>query len=168
MRFESKLLSEADLLARKIQPLPAENGRKEWFTHLNSRLLDRIKVEATDRAVVTRSADSLVIAARTDRSFDTDDRFPNRWANLARKGNTETTGPPRTYAGGLSYAKITSLACEPGALFVEAHLAYVEPLEWFQGNPILRSKIGVIAQDQIRRLRREIEKRRTESKKTLD
>ena len=56
--------------------------------------------------------------------------------------------------------KITRLAAEPNALLVEAHFVYVEPLEWFQGNPILRSKFGVIAQDQIRRLRREIAKKR--------
>ena len=160
MRFETRILSEADRLGRKIRPLPLLEGRQEWYTRQVGRLLGRIKVEATDRAVATRSADSLVIASKTDHAFDADARFANRWMTLTRTGSSETTGPERNFVGSISYVKITGLAAEPGALFVEAHLAYVEPTDWFQGNPILRSKIGVIAQDQIRRLRREIEKKR--------
>ena len=38
--------------------------------------------------------------------------------------------------------------------------AFVEPNEWFQGAPILRSKFSVIAQDQIRSLRRELARQR--------
>lgn len=158
MRFESKLLSEADMRGRNIRPLGPEEGRREWFTHLTGRMLDRIAVEATDRVVATRTADSLLIAARTDPVFDPDGPLSNRWRTLTRKGAEEVQGPPLRYAGGASYVKITRLAAEPGALFVEAHFAYAEPLDWFQGHPILRSKISLIAQDQIRRLRRELEK----------
>jgi hypothetical protein len=45
------------------------------------------------------------------------------------------------------------------------HGGFVEPREWFQGNPVLRSKLGLIAQDQIRRLRREIQQKRNEANK---
>lgn len=158
MKFETKILTDRDFHDRKIVPLPPLGGRKEWYTHLTGRLLDRIKIETTDHAVVTRSSESLVIASQTDQTFDADGSYPNRWSALTRKGANETVGPPKNYEGGVSYVKITELTSEPGALFVEAHFAFVEPLDWFQGNPILRSKIGVIAQDQIRRLRREIEK----------
>ena len=160
MRVETKVLSEQDLREQKVEPMPSLENRKEWYTHVTARLLDRIHVEATDRAIASRSADSLVIAARTDLSFDHSRTFPNRWSTLAREGQAETRGPEATYAGGASYAKITRLPGEADALFVEAHFVYVEPDAWFQGNPILRSKFGVIAQDQIRRLRREIEKKR--------
>ena len=160
MRVETKLLTEQDLREQKIELLPSLENRKEWYTHLTARLLDRLHVEATDRAIATRSADSLVIAARTDPAFDHSQKFPNRWATLTRNGQSEKKGPEVTYAGGASYAKITRLPNDPGALLVEAHFVYVEPDAWFQGNPILRSKFGIIAQDQIRRLRREIEKKR--------
>jgi hypothetical protein len=160
MRVEMKILNEQDLRDQKIEPPSNRENYKEWYTHLTSRLLDRIHVEATDRAFATRSADSIVIAARTDPRFDASERFPNAWASLTKKGNAESRGAARPYSGGASYAKLTRLPNEPVALFVEAHFAYVEPDEWFQGNPILRSKFGVIAQDQIRRLRREIEKKR--------
>jgi hypothetical protein len=162
MRFETKILPENDLRQKKLEPL---EGRQEWFTHLSGRLLDRIKVEATDRAVSTRTADSLVVATRTDPAFDTDPRFPNHWAPLSKTGAVETTGPVKPYAGSAGYVKITRLAGVGDALFVEGHMAFVEPRDWFDGNPILRSKIGVIAQDQIRRLRREIQKKRNEPKK---
>jgi len=160
MRFEAKILGEADLRGRQGRALGPEDGRSEWYTHLTGRLLDRISFEATDRAVATRSPDSSTVAARTDPGFDRDAKFPNRWSTLARQGGSEVSGAARPYLGGASYAKITRLASEPGVLFVEAHFAFVEPHDWFQGNPILRSKIAVIAQDQVRQLRREIAKRR--------
>jgi hypothetical protein len=166
MKFASKILSENDLRERKIQPLASVGGRNEWFTHLNGRLLDRIEVQTTDRAVATRTPNSLLIAARTDVAFDADSTFPNRWTALTQQGAIEKAGSPKTYGGSLSYVKITSFPGEADALFVESHLAFVEPLDWFQGNPILRSKFGVIAQDQIRRLRREIQKKRSEPKKS--
>ena len=39
-------------------------------------------------------------------------------------------------------------------------MAFVEPDGWFQGAPILRSKFSVVAQDQIRSLRRGLRKRK--------
>jgi hypothetical protein len=36
------------------------------------------------------------------------------------------------------------------------HAAFAEPEGWFQGAPILRSKLSVAAQDQIRALRRSL------------
>ncbi len=160
MRFASKTLGNDDLRGRRVEPLAALAGRHEWYTHATGRLLDRIAVEATDRVVATRSADSLVVAGRTDRAFDRDATSPNRWSTLARQGTAEAPGPARDYEGSAGYCKITRLASEPGALFVEVHFGFVEPHDWFQGAPILRSKLGVIAQDQVRRLRREIETRR--------
>ena len=41
-------------------------------------------------------------------------------------------------------------------LFVEAHFVFTEPHDWFEGAPVLRSKISLIAQDRIRKLRREL------------
>ena len=60
----------------------------------------------------------------------------------------------------MSYAKISRLKEPEGALLVEFHAAFSEPEAWFQGAPILRSKFAPIAQDQIRKLRRELLKNR--------
>ena len=156
MRFESKILGEPDLRPRNIELPAAGDARKQWYTHFKGRLLDRIEVEATDQAIVTRSPDSLILASRTDHAFDRDEGLPNAWNKIARANGADAPGPSQNYAGGASYAKITRLASDPGVLLVEAHFAFFEPREWFDGNPILRSKLGVIAQDQVRQLRRQI------------
>ncbi len=164
MRFQTRRLTDQELAEKRFAPLAAVAGRTEWVTHQSGRLLDRIVVESTDRAVFTRTAESCLIAIRTDPAFDSDTKFPNRWATLSRKGTVETEGPAQPYGGSAAYLKITRLAGESGALFVETHMAFIEPNDWFQGNPILRSKFSVIAQDQIRRLRREIQKNRRNPK----
>jgi len=160
MRFTTKLLTANDLRDRKLDRLPEAPERDEWYNHATGRLLDRIAVGSTDRVVATRTADSLTVAALTSRTFDADPTWPNRWSTITRTGATETTGSPQVYDGGGSYVKITKLGTAPGTLFVEAHIAFVEPHPWFDGNPILRSKFSVICQDQVRQLRREIQKRR--------
>ena len=133
-------------------------GQSEWYVHLTGRLLDRLHVEATDRITATRSDDSWVIASITDPHFDQDSSAPNRWWPLVNKEGTEEAGPASTFAGGASIVKISRLGTVPGALLIEARFAFFEPKAWFDGAPILRSKIGVVAQDRIRSLRRELAK----------
>ena len=160
MKFTTKVLTLRELGARKLDRLPEQPDRIEWYTAQTGRLLDRITVSSTDRVVSTRTKDSITVAAATARSFDADPEFPNRWSSISRVGNSEKLGSPQTYPGGGSYVKMTRLPASPGALFVEVHFAFVEPTPWFAGNPILRSKLSLICQDQIRQLRREISKRR--------
>jgi hypothetical protein len=149
MRVETTLLSATDLAPLKI---PAPEAGREWYARMSSRLLDRIKVEATNHLVVSRSADSLVVASRTDPRFGEATTRPNAWSPLSRDG---TPGAPaKPYQGGVSYTKISRLAGMPGLLVVESHFAFVEPRAWFDGAPVLRSKFAPVAQDQIRRLRR--------------
>jgi hypothetical protein len=141
---------------------------REAVVHVDGRLLGRIAVEATNRVTATRSDESWVVASRTDPSFDRDAKFPNRWRPLGGKGagaGAEDGGPAaKPFAGGGSYVKVSKLAAPAGALFVEAHFAFEEPRAWFDGAPILRSKFSVVAQDQIRRLRRELAGRKSKTK----
>ncbi|MGD0043783.1 MAG: hypothetical protein ABSE84_25825, partial [Isosphaeraceae bacterium] len=152
MRFASRLLTDDEL---KPRGRSSHRGRdlSRWFVHLEGRLLDRIAVEATNEAVATRTEESMVIAGRTDPVFDSDTTLANRWRTLGQDGQAGSGHP---FRGALSYAKISRLKQPPGSLLVEFHGAFSEPEAWFQGNPILRSKFAPIAQDQIRRLRREL------------
>ena len=152
MRFESRLLTDDEL---KPRGKSSHRGRDlaRWFVHLEGRLLDRIAVEATNEAVATRTEESMVIAGRTDPAFDSETKLANRWRTLGQDGQAGSGHP---FRGGLSYAKISRLKQPPGSLLVEFHGAFSEPEAWFQGAPILRSKFAPIAQDQIRRLRREL------------
>jgi hypothetical protein len=154
MRFEARSLSQEELQGRKLVPKP----EVELYVHTSGRLFDRIGVETTGRSYATRSAESLVVASQTVAAFDEGSELPNRWWNIGR--NNER-GDMHSYPGGSGYAKVSKLAFQPGALLVEAHVAFAEPKAWFDGAPILRSKISLIAQDQVRRLRRGIAKRAT-------
>lgn len=162
MRFETHLLGDAELKERGINR--AGDGL-EWYTHVVSDLLDRIHFELTDRARASHSRDSWVFASRTDRRFDDDATFPNRWWPIERgaKPTDKAKASPatRTYAGGAGTTKVSRLSSTPGALLIEAHFAFAEPHDWFDGAPILRSKISLVAQDQVRQLRRELARQRT-------
>lgn len=157
MRFESRILGPDDLKARGL----GEVAPGEWYVHSQSRLLDRIAAESTDHATSSRSAESLIVASRADPKFDDDAPLANRWSRIDPKG---VVGPPNPYRGGRGYAKLTALKGTPGAVVVEVHFAFEEPKPWFDGAPILRSKLSLIAQDQIRRLRRELAKKGEPSK----
>ena len=159
MRFEAKLLPADALASRKVKLAPKD----EWYAHLTGLLLDRIQVEVTDRVVASRDgrvaghrlADGRVLRPRPRRERPAeplDERLPGG------KGQVPGSYAHR-YAGGGGYAKISRLEAYPGALLVEVHAAFLEPKEWFQGAPILRSKIALVAQDRIRKLRRDLAKR---------
>ena len=155
MRFETRLLSAEELKARGIE---ARGG--EWYSRTKGRLLDRIAVEATDRVVSTKTNGSALLAARTTPAFEADKELPNRWAAIEHKGAEETLGRSRPYPGAAGYVKVTRLEGSNGVLFIEARFAYAEPRAWFEGAPILRSKFGLVAQDRIRSLRRELAARK--------
>lgn len=158
MRFEQRLLT-ADDLKPKNRTARLEGDAPHWFVDLKGRLLDRIAFEAVDEAMATRAEDSMVVAARVDPAFDAPGEPSNHWKNLREDG------PANPYQGGASYAKISRLKLKEAddALIVEVHAAFAEPNAWFQGAPILRSKISPVVQDQVRRLRRELLKERPRS-----
>ena len=160
MRFGSVRLEPKDLSARGITPGAGKSGSREWYIHLTSRMLDRIHVEATDRMTATRSDGSWIVGTITDSRFDADQTLPNVWHAIKRQGATEKPGLDEVYAGGASIITISRLASVEGALLIEAHFAFFEPKAWFNGAPVLRSKIGVVAQDRIRGLRRALAKSR--------
>jgi hypothetical protein len=163
MAMRSRLLKPDELHAAGITPpsRPEGSAPAVWYAHLHGRLLDRIEFDVTNHVVATRTGDSVVIAARTDPAFDKPGPFANGWKPVG--GGSEAgaaAGALKPYAGGISSTKISRLALKPGALLVETHGAFVEPRDWFQGAPILRSKFSVVAQDQIRTLRRELARRK--------
>jgi hypothetical protein len=156
MWFQTRLLKADDLRAAGIEPAASGSDPKNWYAHVHARLLDRIDIEVTNQVVASQSNESIVVASRTDPSFAKKGPNRNGWKQLATAGATKGDGSTKPYPGGISYAKMSRVAFKPGALLVEMHVAFVEPHEWFQGAPILRSKFSVAAQEQIRSLRREL------------
>ncbi len=159
MAVQTRLLKSDDLRSAGITPVPDSPDRTTWYAHVHGRLLGRIELDVTNQVVASQTVDSIVLASRTDPAFDKAGPNGNGWRPIGSNGAEKTGGALKTYPGGISYTKISRLALKPGALLVEIHSAFVEPHDWFQGAPILRSKLSVIAQDQIRSLRRELARR---------
>ena len=157
MMVQIRLLKPGDLRAAGVAPTLEPST---WYTHIRGRLLGRIELEATNRIMTSQTAESIVIASQTDPAFNKVGPNTNGWRPIEPTSGEKSEGPLKPYAGGISYTKISRLAFQPQALLVEMHSAFVEPQEWFQGAPILRSKFSIIAQDQIRGLRRELARRR--------
>jgi hypothetical protein len=163
MVMRTRMLKPEELCAAGIAPAsePGGSGPETWYAHIHGRLLDRIAFDVTNQVVATKTKESIVVAARTDPGFDKPGPYANGWKPVGGENRKDAAGgASKPYPGGISYTKISRLAFEPRALLVEMHGAFVEPHEWFQGAPILRSKFSIVAQDQIRSLRRELARRK--------
>ncbi len=159
MAVQTRLLKSDDLRSADITPKTDSPEQTTWYAHVHGRLLGRIELDVTNQVVASQTGESIVLASRTDPAFDKAGPNANGWRPIGANGDGKTGGALKTYPGGVSYTKISRLALKPGALLVEIHSAFVEPHDWFHGAPILRSKLSVIAQDQIRSLRRELARR---------
>ena len=67
-------------------------------------------------------------------------------------------GPPTPYAGLGGYIKVTGLHEPAGALLVECHAVFDEPQGWFDGKNLLRSKLPLVVQENVRTFRRKLAK----------
>ena len=157
MNFEVRTLAEAELKAHG----KAAGGDMDRYVVTGGRLLDRVRVVTTNHIVASKSKESLTVASKSDPGFDGDKDLGNHWTLLPRPGEARKgPGDPRAYVGSAGYARIGRFSEKPSILLVESHIAFAEPKAWFDGAPILRSKIGLVAQDQVRQLRREVARRR--------
>jgi hypothetical protein len=151
----ARLLGDADLKKRGLRvPTAAEDPR---YVAAETTLLERVRISATTRSIKTRTDDSLVVASVLDPRFAADPEFPNRWRSISRDdaGNRQL-GEAHAYSGLGSYVKATRLVEPKGAILVEYHVAYAEPEAWFNGANLLQSKLPILAQSVIRKLRRSL------------
>jgi len=149
-------LAEDALRARGIE-VPEQKDREERFLHASSPLFERVLVSATRHVVVTRGDDSVTVAAAIDPRFTGDAQYPNSWRSIEKdRRGTPTFGPVHPYGASGTYIKVTRLHEPTGALFVEHHQIFAEPYGWFEGKGLLRSKLPMAVQENVRRLRREL------------
>jgi hypothetical protein len=147
-------LSPQEIAERKLK---AEADSGEHYLYSTINLLDRVRVSATRRAVVSRSDDSLLVAARVDSHFDDDPDYPNQWQPLVRNDAGKLSAQEaRSYSGAAFYVKVTKLAEPAGSLLIEHHQVFSEPQGWFRGTKVLTSKLQILAQDSVREFRRRL------------
>jgi hypothetical protein len=149
------VLAGDDLASRGL-PAAKQVGEPRWV-YAEFSVLDRVRVGATTRNVRTIRDDSVLIASVLDPKFDKDASYANTWRSIsADDSGQRQMGKPQPYSGMGSYVKATRLVEPAGALFIEYHVVFSEPQEWFHGANLLRSKLPIAAQDMVRKLRRQL------------
>jgi hypothetical protein len=155
------LLKEADLTRRGINR-QAKATVEENYLHAVGSILDRVQLSSTNRAMLTRGKDSIVLAAHLDRRFAQDVEFPNQWRAITLQDDgKEIMGPAQSYEGVGMYVRLTRLQEPAGAIFVEYHQIFAEPSKWFNAPNMLGSKLPLLIQAEVRAFRRDLLKLKT-------
>jgi hypothetical protein len=153
---KSHTLSAAELEKRHLA-VKAADEKHESYGNVVFTFLDRVEISATGHSYWSQTPDSVVYASLLDSHFVHDADFPNQWRAVTRNPDGKTQlGPAHPYDGAGYYVKFTRLAEPKGALFVEAHVVFAEPVKWFDGANLLRSKLPPAVQAQVRSVRREL------------
>jgi hypothetical protein len=120
-------------------------------------LFNKVQVGGTGYGIETLTPDSILVAFKLDPRFDKDSEFPNQYqlATVGADGKI-TLGPPKLYSGYGGYSKITKLQGSEDKIFVEYHLVFDEPHEWFNGTAQLVSKLETNYTENIRQFRRDV------------
>ncbi len=155
-RWEGKLLQAAELQRRGIASNSEQSGDEQYAAG-SLTLFDRVDLHVTVHTMRSTTAHSVVAATIVDSRFRDDAEFPNRWQRILSDG-TVTNAPDAftPYDGMGGYVKVTPLVEPAGALFVEAHMIFDEPVGWFRGTHLLRSKLPLATQIEVRKFRRRL------------
>lgn len=151
---ETTLTAEA-LSKRGIRLLEGPK-LKQTFGKLELELLDKVQVEGITQSLRTSMPYSAITATRLDDRFKNDKEYPNRWRHVLRSAEGESLGPLQPYTGLGGYVLVTELPEPKGALLFEMHFLLHEPPEWFGGYNLLRSKMPVKIQENVRSFRRKL------------
>jgi hypothetical protein len=152
---EGKGLKKEDLEKRKIMPV---DEKRETYGHIAFDFLEKVHLKATGRVIWTRTPESVVVAGEIDPRFRGDAEYPNQWQSIIKEGGNTKLGPATPWSEAGFYLKITKLADPAGALFIEQHVVFAEPTGWFDGANLLRSKLPIAVQGNVRSMRREWQK----------
>ena len=92
-----------------------------------------------------------------DPRFDKDAKYPNQYKLITNNAaGVPVPGNPKTYDGFGGYAKITKLDGPEDKVFVEYHIVFDEPNEWFNGTTALVSNWTILTKTDIRKFRRNV------------
>jgi hypothetical protein len=149
---KGQALTKQDLDKRKIK---LGDEKQETIGHIEFDFLEKVHLKATGRAVWSKTDDSVLVAGEIDPRFLNDPEYPNQWQSIIKEGGMSKLGPASPWSGAAFYLKITKLGEPAGALFIEQHVIFAEPTGWFNGANLLRSKLPIAVQMNVRSMRRE-------------
>ena len=138
----------------KLQP---EGGRTESYFFSKATILDRVELSTIQFSVGNRGPDWLLIAFRIDPRFNNDPDFPNQW-RLIPNDAAAPLGVPHVYDASGFYVKVTKLTAPvgEGAVFIEYHMVFEEPNDWFDGSSELSSKLDFLILAEAKRVRKKL------------
>jgi hypothetical protein len=142
-------------LAKRGIKLTPEQEKHESYGFVEFDFLEKVRIRATGRAVWSKNEQSLVAAGQIDPRFLNDPEFPDDWRSITKEAGGVKVGPPHPWSGAGFYVKVTKLAEPAGTLFVEQHVVFAEPTGWFEGANLLRSKLPLVVQRNVRNMRGE-------------
>jgi len=159
---EARTLTDEELQARGLSRRSTED-RHEEFAYFCQPLFERVLVCGVVYSVLCRSEDSLLFASRLDPRFADDEKLCCRWQPIDRdRYGRVVLGSPRRYQGYGMYVKVTPLVDDDGkpsgALFIECHVAFDEPHDWFDGANLIRAKLPLAVREEVRDFRRQLKK----------
>ena len=153
MLKRSGFLTKEEAAKRGLKIVSDKDGGDGWF-YTTFALLDMVEVSATRYALLTKTADGIVLAGRIDPKFDKDAEYPNIWRAITKDAvGNPVLGPKNLYSGSGFYLKATRLKAPEDAIFFEFHSAYNEPHGWFDGGKDLRQKLPSIIKFQVEEFR---------------
>lgn len=156
---ESKELNVDELRQRDLKA-DSTDDRRESYSRTEAPLLDKVQISGIGHSVSTRTPKSILAASLLDPQFVDDPKYPNRWRPIVRETSGKTKlGDAHPYAGFGGYCQVVELQEPKGALFFEIHIAINEPHGWFNGENLLRSKLPIVMNDNVRSLRRKLAKK---------
>jgi hypothetical protein len=154
-------LTTEELDARKIK-LPADtNAKRERIAHAKLDLFNMVKVRSTGHGASTSAKDSQLTAFFLDDRFKEDKEFPNEYQTikLDKQIGKKVISDPVVYQGAAGYMKVTRLVgTSQPQVFIESHLVFEEPFEWFSGQGTLTSKLPEKVRADVRSFRRDLQK----------
>jgi hypothetical protein len=145
-------LKKEDLDKRKIT---IGDAKHEGYVFIDFDFLEKVQLKATGHGFWSKTTDSALIAGEIDPRFRDDKEFPNQWQSIDKQTGALKLGPATPWSGAGFYLKITKLNEPAGALFIEQHVIFAEPMGWFNGEGLLRSKLPFAVQTNVRNIRRE-------------
>jgi hypothetical protein len=151
-------LEDKDLKQRGLTVLNKPNIKERWAHAKDVDLLSTVIVWGTAHTMETIGDESVVVAILLDPKFQSDKGFPNEWRKITfnKRTGAKEIGSPNPYDGLGAYAKVTKLANPAGALFVEYHIIYNEPQEWFDGKGVLDNRLREMIQNDVKRFRNDL------------
>ena len=153
MLRKSGFLTKEEAAERGLKIVSDKDGGDGWF-YTTFALLDRVQVSATRCALLTKTADGIILAGRIDAKFDNDAEYPNVWQAVTKDAlGNPVLGQKNPYSGSGFYLKATRLKAPKDAIYFEFHSAYNEPQGWFDGGTDLKRKLPSIVKFQIEEFR---------------